>query len=51
MWITGISMSAESLIAPRAKSEKMRKVDQYGRTLDNDRPLEMAAEANSRTPK
>ena len=48
---TGISISAESRIAPRAKSEKIRKVDQNGRTLDSARPFATAAPANSRTPR
>src|SRR5688572_29369523 len=48
---TEISISADNRIAPRTKSEKIRNVDQYGRTLVSDSPLATAAAANSRTPK
>jgi hypothetical protein len=34
MWMTGISISADSRIAPRAKSEKIRKPDQNGRSFE-----------------
>jgi hypothetical protein len=51
MWITGISISADRRIAPRAKSEKIRNPDQYGRTFVRDIPFEIAADACSRIPK
>ncbi len=45
-------ISAAILIALRAYSEKMRKVEQYGINPPcNEIPLQIAAMANSRTPK
>ena len=51
MWITGISISADSRNAPRWKSEKMRKPAWYARTLLRARPFAMQPAACSRTPK
>ena len=41
----------QSRIAPRAKSEKIRNVDQNGRILDRASPLATAPDTNSRMPK